>query len=287
MKQMFCRLRFTSILLLIMAIYPSFVNAQYTDISLSDIISAVQNNVAFLREHIADFTSTEEITIEEFNNKGKITKTTKIISNYRAFPEIKQQEQPSLILPGILGEQREVLFVKENDKDKKIKEFLEPIFFSGRDGFTELFVWFDKQNEQHFDYSLDGIELVGERNTFKVKLSQNEIESGKTDDGRGSWNTRYQGVAWIDSETMQVIKLNRDRLKVVFHSRNRRATEKYFSTEYEYGKVIIKDQLLMLPIAKTVEILRDNEKLETLYKYKYSNHKAFTVDTNITYGMAD
>jgi len=175
------------------------------------------------------------------------------------------------------------LSIRENGKTKKIKDFVEPVFLSGRDGFTELIVWFDKQNERYYDYQLNGIESVNERNAYRLELSQKEVESGTI--GNARWNTRYQGIAWVDIKTMDIIRISRDRLSVVFNARNRRPTRKHFTTQYEYDKIEIKDRFMMLPVEKTVEIFHDDGQLETLYKYR--DHMAFTVDAKVSYGMTN
>jgi hypothetical protein len=302
--------------LLISGICSVPVRAQNPDVSLSEILQAVQKNVDFLKEQIINFTCKEEITIEEFNYKGKIKKTTNIISDYRAFPEMAKSEQASLIVPGILREERETLSVKENGKAKKVKNFTEPVYLSGRDDFTELFVWFDKQNEEYFDYKLNGVEKVNERNTYVITIKQKEKESGKI--GNWRWNNLiYEGIAWIDAETMEVIQINRGVVGVKFISRKLFTASqitKHFRTRYEYDKVKIGDQLLTLPAAKTVEVFSgrhtiwigsgvppevdlekgielfrtnvgghfgESMRRDTTYKYKYSNHKAFSVDTNV------
>ena len=96
------------------------VNAQDSDVSLSEILQAVQKNVDSLKEKLVDFTSREEFTIEEFDSKGeKVKKTTNIISDHRAVPEAAKPEQLSLVLPSIIREEREILSAKENGYARK------------------------------------------------------------------------------------------------------------------------------------------------------------------------
>ena len=50
------------------------VTAQNTDISISEILEAVQKNVDFQKKHLVSLVRKEEITVDEFNDKGKNNK---------------------------------------------------------------------------------------------------------------------------------------------------------------------------------------------------------------------
>jgi len=71
-----------------------------------------------------------------------------------------------------------------------------------------------------------------------------------------------------------------------------------FIVQTEYEKVKIKDQLLTMPVARTVGVFRRSLNPETLefnglayleekYKAGYSDYKAFNVDTNIKFGAME
>jgi len=44
---------------------------------------------------------------------------------------------------------------------------------------------------------------------------------------------------------------------------------------------------LTLPVARTVELFHEDGQLDTIYRYRYSDHKAFTVDTNVNFGLIE
>jgi hypothetical protein len=288
-----------------------FVNAQDSDVSISEILQAVQKNVALLKELNTNLVAEEEITIEEFDENRKIKKKTEVISEYRIIPT----KSEGLFSYGVPQEERTVLSAKENGKVKKIKKFVEPksIFWT-INSCTDFFVLFVKQNEEHFKYELNGtdlsvlidkqnerysyykfneIEKFKGRNVYIIDIEQKEAEIGKL----GSywrWNIKYIGVALVDIETMEIVQINRRRvimnryLNSIIGLGARRAIHlNYHFVQHEYDKVKINDQFLTLPVAKTVEVYRMNGQLDTVYKYKYSNYKEFTVDTKIEYGEID
>ena len=277
-----------------MCAYPA--SAPGAEISISEILEAVQNNTASLREQIVDFTSKEEITIEEFNvdKKGVIgtKKTTNIVSEFRAFPKAAKSGQVATVLPDILQKERTVLAVTENGKDRKNKNYTEPDFFAANDAYTDLFILFDKQNEQNFHYELKGIEKIGERDVYVIRIAQKEMETGQV--GKWEYNIAFEGAARVDAETMEVVRLNRGRIyRIHYGTRSPRdprinsvETGSYYLSQHEYGKVKIMDRFLTLPVARTIRLFRNDGSPDTVYKYRYSDFKAFTVDTKITYGSA-
>jgi hypothetical protein len=290
------------------------VNARDTNTSLSEILQAVQQNVDFLKENIIDLISTEEITIEEFNDRGRRTRATNIISEYRIFPEttslifdcrVIYEITESLLPTGILREEREILSVKENNRMQRPDrfEFEEPFWARGS-SYVELLVLFDKQNEKCFDYELQGVENINDRNLYVIGIKQKEADVGTAHTERNeniSWDVKYEGSALIDAGTMEIVQLNRGRVNINYNTRTQRAKKSpihemfpsvaiaryVLFTRYEYERVKINDQFLTLPVAKTVELFRENGQLNTSYKYRHSNHRAFAVDTKIFFDTKD
>jgi len=290
------------------------LNAQDLDDYFLKILRTVQKSVDSQKELLVNFLSSEEITIEEFDDNGETKKTTNVISDYRAFPEsataipnchvvseILESLQPS----GILRVEREVLSVKENDAP--IKEFTEAVWAKGNT-YIDFFILFDKQNEKCFEYRLIG--KNEERNVYLIEIKQKETDIGESDIGkvdivRRSWNLRYEGIALIDAGTMEIVQLTRNgvnyniRYLPTFQFggsaysnstalKTEEVVENYvFFTQYKYEKVKIGDRLFTLPVAKDVRLIRENGRLDTVYKYNYSNHKAFAVDTKISFGAME
>ena len=301
--------------LFVMFICELSVNAQDSDVYLSNILQAVQNNVDSKKEQFINFLSKEEITIEQFNEKMKLVNTTSVISDYRAFPKTTTSfsdcsivsEILTSIQPNIVGEEREILSIKQNNRN--VKEFSEAIWARGNT-YTDIFILFDKQNEKCFDYKLLGISKIGERSVLAIEIKQKNIDIGRNDikDTVGnvsgqkmlgiSWVLMYEGLVMIDAETMEIVQLSRDSIDYIetykfpsIHPLTRKVSyyvlreeNYYFSTQYEYDKIKIGDHFLTLPVTKIIKLFRENGQLDTIYTYKYSNHKAFSTNTTISFG---
>ena len=113
----------------------------------------------------------------------------------------------------------------------------------------------------------------------------------------------YKYIALIDAETMDIVQLRGDDKLDLSHwtkntngidnvNRTREIVDtlipkclyskpvnclpfwEYYRFRYEYGKVKIADQFLTLPISKTIEILRKNERPAAVYKYVFSGFKS-------------
>ena len=334
-------------------------NADILDISISEILSAVQKNVDYLKENIVDLVGSEEITVEEFDNKGKTEKTTSVISEYRIFAGSVNNASgcdfvsEALYLPqsrrlinisqevsgvprealGIPREERETLSVKVNNKTPRTGRamFIEPDWAEDH-SFAGYLVLFNKQYEKCFNYKLLGVEKTEGRPVYAVEVIRKESGGEETADMPP--NPVYRNIALIDAETMDIVQLNRGRVDVnhdaladisnadpVATLNRMTPTEvdwplhyevltkilqsnidkgvrddplyaymvrpytvldswKYFLARYEYGKVKIGDQLLTLPVAKTIEVFEiiTNKKetidrLAAVYKYNYSDYK--------------
>jgi len=284
------------------------VKTRDADTSLSEILHAVQKNVDFLKEHIIDLVSEEKITIEEYNNRGRVGRTTSIISEYRIFPErtssipdcrVVYEIIESLLPVGILREERELLSAKENNREQRLDRFrFTEHFWARGSSYVELMILFDKQNEGCFDYELKGVGSVDGRNVYVIGIKQREADVGSVHaekDMNISWDVRYEGSALIDAETMDIVQLNRDRVTIghgVQRTENAPmydmfpnvTTIRYFLfIQYEYEKVSINDRFLTLPVTKTVSLFRETGQPDISYKYRYGNHRAFTVDTKISF----
>ena len=236
--------------LLILAVCAVPANAQNTgktynaDISISEILSAVQKNVDFLKENIVDLVGSEEITVEEFNNKGinskgKIEKTTNVISEYRIFAGSVNNASgcdfvsEALYLPqsrrlinisrevsgiprealGIPREERKTLSVKVNNKTPRTGRvmFNEPDW-AEEHSFAGYLVLFNKQYEKCFDYKLLGVEKINNRAAYVVEITSKESGGEETTDMR--LNAVYKSVALIDAETMDIVQLSRGRVNI-------------------------------------------------------------------------
>ena len=199
---------------------------------------------------------------------------------------------------GIVREERTVLAAKENGK--KVKDVTEQFWAKGS-SYVDLLFLFDKQNEKCFDYKLSGVGKIKGRNVYALEILQKKADIGEENikkDENVSWDIKYKGVALIDAETMEIVQLNKDGVNLNYIGRRIEPfganplytidwgpyVDRYiFFTQYEYDKVKVKDQSLILPATKIVKLFRGNGQLYTTYKYRYSDHKAFDVDVKIKF----
>ena len=272
------------------------VKAHDSTIKLPEILQAVQTYVDFLRNNVRDFVSREEITIEEFDNRGRINKTTEIISEFRVTPVRPELRKPGrLFLYTIPQEERTLLSVRENDKPRRNTNFSEPAFLVGLNPFNDLLVIFDKRNEEYFNYRLNGIETISGRKAYVIEIEQKEAEIGNTT--TFWWIRKYEGVAHIDVETMDVLKLNRGRHDFRPGARHLRYLGRLIGRNvsmrlphyhyYEYKKVNIGNQYYTLPVERTSRLYHQDGRIHTIFRYRYSDHRVFTVDTNIKFDFTD
>jgi len=224
--------------LLVSAVCAAYANAQSADISISEILSAVQKNADFLKENLVDLVSREEITVDEFGNKGETKKTTNIISEYRVFAEplnnssdcngvsetlyFPQSRRPGGISReafgilretlGIPREKRETLSVKvDNKTPRTAKAIFNAPVWDEEHSFAGYLALFNKQYEQCFNYKFLGVETVNDRAAYAVEITR--IESGG-EQGDVSLNPVYKSMALIDAETMDIVQLNRGKINI-------------------------------------------------------------------------
>jgi len=197
-----------------------------------------------------------------------------------------------------------VLSAKENGKMKK---FDDPMFLRGMNSSTDLYAIFSKQNEEYFYYKLigtdlsvlqdkqndeysnfkfDGLEEFKMRNVYIVGIVQKDEDIGKLGSS-WEWKIKYRGVALIDTETMEVIRLYRSRGYLYRKRFGSIVFKNYYFIQIEYDKLKIGDQFFTLPTMRAVEIYRMNGTLDTIYTYKYSNYKVFNADVKIEYEAID
>ena len=120
-----------------------------------------------------------------------------------------------------------------------------------------------------------------------LDIVQKEGDVGRANSDNWRWTIIYKGVALIDRESMEIVQLHRERVDTNHNLGFIVSREKFF-TKLEYDKVKIRDQYFTLPVGKTIEVYRKKDgKMDTVYKYKYSNYKVFTADVKIRYEEID
>jgi hypothetical protein len=136
-----------------------------------------------------------------------------------------------------------------------------------------LSMTFGPENLQYQQYELDGILDGGARIVvhFATKDGQRELRSFL--DGEGLIN-RDEGIASIDSASMQVVRLQRDFFSLPRALRQLRNT-------VDYGPVVIGDRQFWLPHAMRTDATdRDPRKTKT-FLAEYTDCKRFVAEIKI------
>lgn len=268
------------------------------------IIQNAQQQVDLLKENLIDITGVEEAIIEDKNKDRTTWKTISIISDYRIFPEkakktasdVRIATQDSLRQSVYFREERQMVSAKENGR--VIKSVGNPFWDMTGGSFVDFFFCFDKQNENIFDYKLLGFTDVNKRNAYVMEVKAKERVAVKMPNA--AYIMDYSALVLVDAVTLEFFQIAGGIFEQMF------GVEYYFFSQYEYEKVKIKSQLLLLPVSKTINVYyigtpRDAKKypyeslpkgfdalpLGRVYKYKYSDYKAFNVDMKIRFGTME
>ena len=277
------------------------VNIKNSKVPLSEIIQIVQKNVNSLKEQIINFVSIEEFTFEEFNNSGKKAKTLNILSDYRVVHEQSASAESTKI---ISEETRNILSVKEDGKEKYVENYADFIT-AKHNPYDDLFIWFNKDTEKCFDYRLDNSVNIKKRKTHVIRISpkRNVLDIGQVCRAIDMSN---DGFVYIDTETTNILRSSkkpslyiREFDYVPPFNYTPLDSPKCFTKpcvyviqyEYDYGDVMIGDQAWRLPISKQVkvEVVKTTYDMQPwlVYKYRYIDHKTFTVGTKIWFPETD
>ena len=251
---------------------------EYGSAVVSDVLPHIQKNVEALRTLVPDFICDERVTDQNIN-KGKVTREKVVVSQYRV---IRKDSPIPNAFPTFI-ESREVKTATINDKAKTLSKYEPPIGVEG--GFcNDLFVLFDKENEKCFNYILDGSEKLRDRTALILQI--NTKENVKSIGGRCKvFGPGNKNTAWIDSESMQVMRLQAAPVKYGESRVPLPIFENYFIHRLiDYAKTIIDGSSYWLPVVKHVEFIKaKSQQPGSLWVLDYSNYHMFQVSTKIKY----
>jgi hypothetical protein len=235
--------------------------------SLNQILASVSRNVQDFQQLLPDFVCNEKITSTAYES-GKLKETRTVESIFRAI------KRPAPASPGfqlVFTETRDITAIDGNPARKGARPPKLPLAMFG--GFGALLsMTFSPENLQYHQYELD--EILGGAGIvvhFSTKKGQRELRSFL--DGEGLVN-RDLGMAWIDSNSMQVVRLQRD-----FFSLPR--TLRQLRNTVDYSPVLIGDRQFWLPNSMRTDATdRDPKKTKT-FLAEYTNCKRFTAEIKI------
>lgn len=236
--------------------------------AVSDVIARVQRNVEVLLTTVPDFYCDERVTSQLFV-KGKLKREVKPVFIVRA---------THTGAGGTLGDLRETReLVSVDGKPAKVSDHpYIPLTFGG--GFSEGLKLFIPEGARCFDFSLSGTERIGNR----VLL----VLNGTTKDGQ-SEDCPVPGStakAWIDSQTMQVLRVEppKDRLKMSTLNPGGAPKEEFLlAWSAEYRMIRIDGKPFWMPSVVRAEAVSTEKPLTRRWLAEYGNYHKFEVNSRI------
>jgi hypothetical protein len=235
--------------------------------SLDQVLVSVSRNVREFEDLLPDFVCNEKITSTAYES-GKLKETRTVESIFTAV------HRPSPGPRGLLvfTETRDITAIDGIPARKGARMPNLPAAMFG--GFGALLsMTFSPENLEYHQYERDGVLDADARIVVRFTTKEGQRELRTFLDGEGLIN-RDKGMAWIDSDSMQVVRLQRD-----FFSLPR--TLRQLRNTVDYGSVMIGDRQFWLPRSMRTDVTdRDARKTKT-FLAEYNNCKRFTAEIKI------
>jgi tetratricopeptide (TPR) repeat protein len=230
---------------------------------LDPILSAVGKTVAESFVNFPNTSSLEQIHQEKLQRKQKTPDTLDQKFRYLCFTPVKSWG------PGfdeyrtdLLGRQTTPVGLGDG--------------FMLTSGFASASLVFHPQYQSQAEFRYLGRQKTSGRNTYLVAYAQRPARAqltGAFKSGDNSVTTFSQGLAWIDSQTYQIVRLRSDLLKPVQELNLQRET-----TEIAYGEVHFKDKAAVYWVPQQVTVTVDWSSKHLRNEHRYSEFKLFNVD---------
>lgn len=236
--------------------------------TMDNVLAAVSRNVKDFEDLLPDFVCDEKITSSSYES-GKLREIKMVESTFTAV------QQPSAA-PGrgrlAFTETREVLAIDGRPVQKGTRMPKLPLGMAG--GFGALLgMTFSPKNLQYHNYDLDSRPDSAGRLIIRFTTKENQRELRTMLNGEGLIN-KDSGTAWIDPDTLQVERLERE-----FFSLPRAL--KQLQNTVEYGPTVIGDRQFWLPRSMRTDVTDRNPKSTKTFLAEYTNCKKFTTDIKI------
>jgi hypothetical protein len=239
---------------------------------LDEILKRAGDNLQAHQDNLPDFECRETV-MQRVSEKGKV-KEEKIESIFRGFQK-PQRWKGMTAASTELREYKSVNGKQISKNDKRQRKEL--VGFHG--GFSALLIsTFSSENQKFHNYQIAGIETIQGRQalalTFATIEGQNKffwINMGKPLAGKDI------GKAWLDLDSMQVIRLERRMLNV---------PAKYNPALFavDYTKVDIAEKEFWMPKSVKYEISEKKGSLIIDFSAEYADYRKFDVSNEIKYG---
>ena len=145
-------------------------------------------------------------------------------------------------------------------------------------GFASVSLLFHPKYQSQAAFRYLGRQKVNGRVAYLVAFAQRPAKAqftGSFKSGNTVMTTFSQGLAWIDSETYQIIRLRSDLLKPLQELNLERET-----TEIAYGEFHFKDKAAGIWVPQRVTVTVDWNGRHLRNEHRYSEFKLFQVEAN-------
>jgi hypothetical protein len=235
--------------------------------SLDQVLGSVSKNVREFQDLLPDFVCNEKITSAAYES-GKLKETRTVESIFTA----TQKPSPGPRGQLVFTETRDITAIDGSPARKGARMPKLPLAMFG--GFGALLsMTFSPENLKYQHYELDGILDGGARIVIHFSTEEGQRELRSFLDGEGLIN-RDEGTAWIDSTSMQVVRLQRDFFSLPRALRRLRNT-------VDYGPVVIGDRQFWLPLSMRTEATDRDPKKTKMFLAEYTNCKRFIAEIKI------
>jgi hypothetical protein len=232
---------------------------------LTPILEKVGKNVAEFFQDFQNTSSLEVVQEERGSQRGKVKGTLK--QEFRYLCLLSDGSKPSFF-----NEYRQKLSASQGETYALKQGFMLTA------GFVSASLNFHPQFQSQSAFRYIGRQKVDGKETYVVAFAQQPMKtklSGTFTEGRTSTTTYIQGLAWIDAQNYQIVRLRTDLLKPLPEVKLERQT-----TEIDYQEVHFKNssQGFWLPREVTVTVDWNGKRLHN--QHQYSDFRLFDVRMN-------
>ena len=237
---------------------------------LDEILLRVQEHVKEFEYSLPDFVCNETITSKEIV-RGHVAHKTIIDSIFSG----TQNQDGGTQRP--FTEARTITMVdgRPAAKDEQLKA---PVFFGG--GFSSILdATFSEKNAQYHNYKLMGTEKLNGRPALVIEFATKKDQTELLFEFLGrKFVSKDVGKAWLDPETLNVIRLERRYL-------NLPPLDGVLTVSVDYAKVEINGKAFCLPVTVRAEQSQSDAKAPVSLQFiaEYSDYQKFNVSSHIQY----
>lgn len=231
---------------------------------MEQVLPRVQDHVDEFAHRLPDFISNETITSSEVMGNGRTGRKVVIESEFKGRQNNVENGRPFI-------ESREIKTINGSTV-KPDHQLTGPFFYLG--GFSSILVAvFSRENEPYFNYTFAGTEKLAGRPAliFKFETRHGQKKLLYHDILNRHAYVKGKGKAWIDPETMNVLRLE-------FHYLDSADAIGGLDVTVDYSPVTIQDKTFWMPQRVTaVQAIPGSRSMSVRYTAAYSNYHRFSV----------